>query len=40
MADYVYSVAIQVNLFQNNMADKRFGGLTGGGLTNIHCTHV
>ena len=22
MADYVYSVAIQVNSFQNNMADK------------------
>ena len=22
MADYVYSVAIQVNPFQNNMADK------------------
>ena len=22
MADYVYSVAIQVNLFQNNMGDK------------------
>ena len=22
MADYVYSIAIQVNSFQNNMADK------------------
>ena len=22
MADYVYSVAIQANLFENNMADK------------------
>ena len=22
MADYVYSVAIQANLFQNNMVDK------------------
>ena len=33
MADYLYGVAIQANLFHNNVvADKRFGG-----LTNIHC---
>ena len=36
MADYLYSVAIQANLFHNNMSDKQFGGLTGGGLTDIH----
>ena len=36
MPDYVYSVAIQANSFQNNMADKMVWQ-TGGGLTNIHC---
>ena len=36
MADYVYSVAIQANSFQNNMADNTVCR-TGGRLTNIHC---
>ena len=35
MADYLYSIAIQVNLFHDNMADKMVGG-----LTNIHCIVV
>ena len=37
MADYVYSVAIQVNSYQIIWRIKWFGGLTGGELTNIHC---
>ena len=42
MADYMYSVAIKANSFHNNnklRQIKRFGGLTGGGLTNIHCIY-
>ena len=39
LADYLYSIVIQVNSFHNNKADKQFGNgvLNGGGLRNIHC---
>ena len=39
MADYLYSVAIQVNSFHNNniMADKMVWQINRGRLMNIHC---
>ena len=39
MANYLYSVAIQVNSFENNMGDKMVGGLTWSVLMNIHRTN-
>ena len=52
MADYVYSVAIQVNSFQNNMADKMVRRINRGRINEyslyvmyVHtyvliCTHI
>ena len=43
MADYVYSVAIQVNSFQNNMADKTVWRINRGRINEyslyMYCLH-
>ena len=37
MVDCLYSVAIQAKSFHYKMVENSFDGLTGGGLTVIHC---